>query len=146
MKTNIPIKNFFMVNEHVWVINPAYSVCDYSFCKDLSDWLRVERHPLVEGQGEGWGSSSHCTCNSLSEKKNHIFFYATLKTLILYLIKVTQFSHYILVSVKLNVNLMQKIGEKTSLQRETTLLCTNYLPCMMNILPVSPAFSFSSNF
>lgn len=55
-------------------------------------------------------------------------------------------SHYILVSVKLNVNLMQKIGEKTSLQRETTLLFTNYLPCMMNILPVSPAFSFSSNF
>lgn len=39
-----------------------------------------------------------------------------------------------------------KIAEKTSLQRETTLLFTNYLPCMMNTLPVSPAFSFSSNF
>lgn len=40
----------------------------------------------------------------------------------------------------------KKMVRKPLLQRETTLLFTNYLPCMMNILPVSPAFSFSSNF
>lgn len=44
--------------------------------------------------------------------KKTISFYATLKTLILYLIKVTYFSHYILVSVKLNVNLMKKLVRK----------------------------------
>lgn len=54
--------------------NLVYLVCDYSFCKDLLDWLMVERYLFVEGQGEGWGFFSYCICNFLFEKKKIYIF------------------------------------------------------------------------
>lgn len=78
-------------------------------------------------------------------KKNHIFLCNSENINSVFNKSYVFFALYFGIS-EIKCQFDEKIGEKTSLQRETTLLFTNYLPCMMNILPVSPAFSFSSNF